>query len=327
MPGFTSHYIIGQKAFSDLPECRLKQIISKHTAVFHLGVQGPDIFFYNVFLARHKSAKNVGILMHEFHVNEFFDNALIHISNIKNEDDFDTAVAYIAGYMCHYVSDSIIHPYIYARIGYKPHQSRRERSIANSLHCQLENDIDAILLLRYNNKRPSEFKQHETFTISKSEENHLAAFLCSAINDTYFSERFGNTYCITNGIIKRSIWAMKMGCKTLQDPRESKRRKINYIENLINASPIVSNKLITNNIADLKQAMNMDHELWRNPWDTSLISDASLPELFLKTVRKLNESLYLLNYYIEENDFLPQNKKKLLDVLGNYSFHSGLFAG
>ena len=45
MPGFTTHYIIGQEGFYNLPDCRLKEIIGRNPSVYHLGAQGPDLFF------------------------------------------------------------------------------------------------------------------------------------------------------------------------------------------------------------------------------------------------------------------------------------------
>ena len=43
MPGFTTHYILGMKAFNDLPNNQLKYIIAKYRWLYQLGVQGPEI--------------------------------------------------------------------------------------------------------------------------------------------------------------------------------------------------------------------------------------------------------------------------------------------
>ena len=48
MPGFTTHYILGMKAYNDLPNFQLKYIIAKHRWLYQLGLQGPDMFFYNI---------------------------------------------------------------------------------------------------------------------------------------------------------------------------------------------------------------------------------------------------------------------------------------
>ena len=45
MPGFTTHYILGMKAYNDLPANYLKFVITKYRWLYQLGLQGPDMFF------------------------------------------------------------------------------------------------------------------------------------------------------------------------------------------------------------------------------------------------------------------------------------------
>ena len=86
MPGFTTHYIIGMKAYNDLKNNQLKHIIAKYRWLYQLGVQGPDIFFYNIPILRHRDYRNVGSYMHEAHVGDFFRCCLAHISQIRSRD-------------------------------------------------------------------------------------------------------------------------------------------------------------------------------------------------------------------------------------------------
>ena len=76
MPGFTTHYIMGMKAYNDLPANQLKHIIAKYRWLYQLGLQGPDIFFYYIPILRHRDYRNVGSYMHEHHVQDFFVNYL-----------------------------------------------------------------------------------------------------------------------------------------------------------------------------------------------------------------------------------------------------------
>ena len=48
MPGFTTHYVLGMKAYNDMPQNNLKFIIAKYRWLYQLGLQGPDMFFYNL---------------------------------------------------------------------------------------------------------------------------------------------------------------------------------------------------------------------------------------------------------------------------------------
>ena len=64
MPGFTTHYILGMKAYNDLPMNQLKYLISKYRWLYQLGLQGPDMFFYNIPVLRHRDYRNVGSNSH-----------------------------------------------------------------------------------------------------------------------------------------------------------------------------------------------------------------------------------------------------------------------
>ena len=107
MPGFTTHYIFGMKAYNDMPNSQLKHIVAKYRWLYQLGLQGPDIFFYNIPILRHQDYRNVGSHMHEHQVSQFFDCCLRHIGLISSRQQKEEAVAYLAGFINHYIADSI----------------------------------------------------------------------------------------------------------------------------------------------------------------------------------------------------------------------------
>ena len=71
MPGFTTHYLFGVKAYNDLPNNYLKHVISKYRWLYQLGLQGPDIFFYNVPILRHRTVRHKAL---QLHISRIFDN-------------------------------------------------------------------------------------------------------------------------------------------------------------------------------------------------------------------------------------------------------------
>lgn len=328
MPGFTTHYIMGMKTLHDFPPGEFQDALEHHRFIYQLGLQGPDIFFYNVPLARHRNHRNIGIFMHEAHIEKFFRCLFLSISELQDPLQREQAIAYAAGYMCHYIGDSIIHPYVYARIGHDPKIKGSAKSLTQSLHCQLENDIDAILLFRYRKKKPSEFNQAASIRLTSSEMRFLSDFLSQVITTAYYPPIYDKTYTVTPGIVARSIRATQFGCRTLSDPEERKKRRISRLETLLRRHPVISNKLVTDSISDMKWALNTDHEPWANPWDRSLVSKLSFTDLFHQSLEKCRECDYLLSLLMkkpgpwQEEDIAP-----LLTALGNYSFHSGLPVG
>jgi 23S rRNA maturation mini-RNase III len=322
MPGFTTHYLLGVRAFNDLPNNQLKRIVAKYRWLYQLGLQGPDIFFYNIPILRHRDYRNVGSYMHENHVNEFFASCLNQMSQIQSKQQREQAISYISGFFCHYIGDSIVHPYVYGRIEY---DIKNSSNYYHALHATLENDIDALLLMKYKKKKPSQFNQAATICLNGQEQQFISKFLSSCINEAHYPINHRNNYQVTPKMVYRSIIAMRLGCRTLADPTSWKKNSIQFVESILLRNPIASKKLVTDIPPDPVKTMNLDHETWCNPWDRRLASQASLPELFLQSLKKCNDVFYLFNEELISSVPLPAlDHNKILKELGNYSYHSGL---
>ncbi len=322
MPGFTTHYILGMKAYNDMPANSLKAIIAKYRWLYQLGLQGPDMFFYYIPILRHRDYRNVGSYMHEHHISDFFDTYLRHMNTIPSKQQREECLSYFCGYLCHYIGDSICHPYVYGRIG---HDTEHPAGRIHGMHAALENDIDAILLMHYKHKKPSEFNQAATICLNGMETQFISRFLSDVINETYYPITYRNNFQVTPAMVHRSIVAMRFGCRTLADPNDSKRNKIAYVESLFRRNHIASKKLVTDHISNPRRVLNLDHEIWCNPWDRSQASDASFPELFRKCLAKLSDVYGIINSGMSNGKTSPDyDHSRLLHELGSHSYHSGL---
>ncbi len=324
MPGFTTHYILGMKAYNDMPQNNLKLLISKYRWLYQLGLQGPDMFFYNLPILRHRDYRNVGSYMHEHHVNDFFRCCFLHLSQIRSRQQRDEGIAYVCGFLGHYVGDSICHPYVYGRIAY---DVAHPDAHYHGLHAKLENDIDALLLQKYKKKKPSQFNQAATICLNGMEIQFISRFLSSCINETFYPLSYKNRFQVTPAMVHRSILAMRFGCRTLSDPNSTKRDKLQRVESLFLKSPVASSKLVTDTVEHPRWALNLDHETWCNPWNRQIASQSSFPDLFRQSLGKLSSIYYLVNAMLESDAEQPLRSAKLellLSELGNYSYHSGL---
>lgn len=322
MPGFTTHYIFGMKAYNDMPFTPLKHVIAKYRWLYQLGLQGPDMFFYNIPILRHRDYRNVGSYMHEHKVNAFFECCLRHIGAIRSRQQQEEAIAYLAGFINHYIADSICHPYVYGRIGY---QVDNPTSMHHGMHAHLENELDAILLWKYKKKKPSEFNQTATICLNGQEIQFISHFLASCINETYYPITYRNNFQVTPAMVHRSIWALRFGCRTLSDKTGKKKFGIAQIESIFVNHPVASAKMVTDSVTDYRNSCNLSHEAWTNPWDPSRISTASFVDLFHETLDKCSRVYALLGNAV--TDSVPLDKQDLsplLNELGNDSYHSGL---
>lgn len=322
MPGFTTHYIFGMKAYNDLPNNQLKHVIAKYRWLYQLGLQGPDIFFYNIPILRHRDYRNVGSYMHEHHVSDFFQCYLNEMVQIPSKQQREQALAYFCGFINHYIGDSICHPFVYGRIGY---DVDNPTGYHHGLHAALENELDAILLRKYKHKKPSEFNQAATIGLNGQETQFISKFLSKCINETYYPISYKNNFQVTPAMIHRSILALRFGCRTLSDKSGKKKNSIAFFESIFLKNPIASTKLVTDTIKDHMESCNLSHDTWYNPWDKSISSTASFVDLFHQTLAKCSDVYTMIGSYLsgqtplDELDFKP-----LIEKLGNDSYHSGL---
>lgn len=322
MPGFTTHYILGMRAYNDLPNNQLKYIIAKYRWLYQLGLQGPDMFFYNIPILRHQDYRNVGSYMHEHHIRDFFECYLGNLGEIQSKQQREEGLAYFCGFLCHYIGDSICHPYVYGRIGY---DAKSPNNQTHGMHAALENDIDALLLMKYKKKKPSQFNQAATICLNGMEIQFISRFLSKCINETYYPISFKNNFQVTPRMIHRSILAMRFGCRTLADPSGKKRDRIAFVENLFMKGPVAAQKIITDEVSNPRGVLNLDHEIWCNPWDRRLASKASFPDLFRQSLLKCCNVYAIINGDITSGPpSRNRDTSRLMDELGSYSYHSGL---
>lgn len=322
MPGFTTHYILGMKAYNDLPQTSLKFIIAKYRWLYQLGLQGPDIFFYNLPILRHRDHRNVGSYMHEHRVNDFFRCCFTRLSTINSRQQREAGLAYVCGFLGHYVGDSVCHPYVYGRIEY---DINHPGTYYHGLHAQLENDLDALLLKKYKKKKPSQFNQAATICLNGMETQFISGFLSQCINEVYYPLSYHNNYQVTARMIHRSILAIRFGCRTLSDPKGKKKNKIEFFESIFLKNPVASTKLVTDTVENPAWSLNLAHDTWCNPWEKRIASKASFPDLFKQSLSRLSTIYYLINSMLDGTPSLDAATfERLMAEIGNYSYHSGL---
>lgn len=323
MPGFTTHYLLGVRAYQAMPSCTLKHLIARHHNLYQLGLQGPDLFFYYVPGMRHSGYRNVGLAMHDYRAGKFFECCIRHIGTLPTRQQQRMAIAFVAGFLSHYAADSICHPFIYARTGY---DAAHPTISSMGRHADLENDIDAILLWHYKKKKPSEFSQTATICLNVQERQFIARYLADCINETYYPISRENRFRISPAMISRSIWAMRFGTRTLSDHTGRKRAGIAALESLFVKTPIASARIVTDMVSNAAESLNAAHDLWRNPWQPELTSTESFADLVNRTLEKTGAIYRQLNLCITCPVALQrQTLTEFLEEVGNRSYHSGLY--
>ncbi|MBR2548015.1 MAG: zinc dependent phospholipase C family protein [Eubacterium sp.] len=141
MPDITVHNAMGDSVLNRLPEEIADEIRGESNA-FHVGVLGPDpFFFYRFFLPPFRNGVDQrGTIMHHEKCREFLMEMTRRFCSPeeKNHRQF----AYLAGFLCHYALDSTVHPYI---------NMLAARRVG--MHTAVERKLDRIALKRSGRNR------------------------------------------------------------------------------------------------------------------------------------------------------------------------------
>ena len=183
MPGLITNYLFGERAYQSLSPNYLKEIIRKNPNAYHMGLQGPDIFFYYLNPYMRKRKNNICNILHEKNTDIFFDNLLEYTVVLETEEK-EICLAYIAGFLCHYALDTHTHPYLYARMQ-KDMNEHPERRYEAFYYRRIETLMDTLLLKRLNHMEPSQLNLEALVSLSKKERRNIVDCLLYAIRITY----------------------------------------------------------------------------------------------------------------------------------------------
>ena len=106
MPTTYTHERFGRDVLRYLPE-ELKPQTDAEYDLFHIGLQGPDIFFYYNPLFKNR-INRIGTKIHKKPGRIFFEKA----GRVLAEHDDPGYRAYVYGSLCHFTLDAICHNFI-----------------------------------------------------------------------------------------------------------------------------------------------------------------------------------------------------------------------
>ncbi len=106
MPSYYAHFRFGTAALDLLP-ADSQRTVQRFRRLYDAGLYGPDLF-YNSYGAGKNSGTALGIRCHGQTGRTFFTRVCRSIRMERSE----AASSYLYGALCHYVLDSVMHPYI-----------------------------------------------------------------------------------------------------------------------------------------------------------------------------------------------------------------------
>src|SRR6056297_606402 len=313
MSDLLNHYYCGELILEKL-NYGPKNIITLNRDLFDLGCQGPDFFLYNGVSPwkKDKGIQKYGSLIHTCPTSELFFVMAKYIKDLNNEDLKKRYSSYLFGYICHHTLDSLTHPFIFYYTGVKDIK-KPETSIYSHYHKKFEMYLDVFMTKKLGKKGPLEFPMWEIFTLNNVDEDVVYTLNKEALKKLYDID-------LEKSDVSDSLKEAKFLLKLFPDEKGIKFKIFSFIEKILKRPYIITKAIITKGIKDTEDYMNLEHNLWLNPWDPSEKRRDSYPELFYRAVEQAHLKLNEI-YEILYNEDLT--KEYIHRLFKNISFETG----
>lgn len=330
MGGFATHAIFGKEILEENADILPVTAIRKHPGIFGAGCQGPDLFLYNIPMLLSSKEKNLGIRMHNGGSSRYFAYLMQVILEASDVPAVEVGLSYLYGALAHYTLDSMIHPYVYARIGYNV-ESPCSKQATNGLHHRLESAIDARMIAVKEDKLPSVYSAAQSQQMTRQEKKLLAEYLSEVVSRSYRIK-------LKKENVMASLKMMRIITSGFFAASSAQRRRLQKIEWPFCEDYGLSNFMVTDDLIQKRKVMNSKNSIWHNPWDKRIASSASVWEIFNQAAVRYRQYCLLLGKALPSyrNGFYTimgegadwkENQRKIAQAamgLGNLSYDSGL---
>ncbi|MFI3228606.1 MAG: zinc dependent phospholipase C family protein [Bacillota bacterium] len=137
MPNSLTHKYTSDIIFDALDE-DLKRKILPYKDMYNFGSMGPDVLMGLMF-SKDQTKKDQGDILHEDHIFSSFYRIAEYLR--KNHQKDPSTFAYFMGFLTHYATDTVVHPYVYDYIDNRMRQ-KFDPTLNGCLHLIIETEMD-----------------------------------------------------------------------------------------------------------------------------------------------------------------------------------------
>ncbi len=271
MPGMKTHDLFGILAAKEGFPAHLQESVGMYPAAFHIGLQGPDLFFYSV-APWTSFPLNPGNAMHRYATGTFFAR-LFDVRALLSEGEKRIADAYICGFIGHYTLDCICHPYVYHRTKHLSHDGLGTYDFG--MHVFLETDMDNACVRHYTGLGANDYGIETQLSASPEEKQVITELVYRAMHAAYEhfdepveeQEKVRAAGRIQRRHIRQSLDLLPVTAKLLKDPSGRKKLFLRTVEQYFVGYAVISGMLSVPGFEKYPDPCNEEHHPWRNPWD------------------------------------------------------------
>ena len=271
------------------------------------------LFLYDITKFKKESRiRDFGYHFHKNNTQEFFINLINYIkyNDLGNNPEI---IAFLYGFLSHYILDSTMHPYIYYKTGYFDKNNSNTYKY-KSKHHLMEVYLDKYFIRLRKQINPTKYKFYEDLNqIDFSKK-------LKEVIDITFKETFN-----VNNMSKfyhKSILNMKKLYKKLRyDPHGIKLFFYKLANKALEKKSSLDFRYVSYYYTEknLEHYLNLDKKRWNYPTHKSKKYNHSIIDLYLQALHKCKKTILEINEYIYNNKDI--DLKKLIE---NVSHNTGI---
>lgn len=296
MAGTVTHSYFAMDVYKKLDNSKIDNYLDNYRTF----AQGHDIFTFSNRRSHYYHGHKTG---------DFFINMVNYIKDHKLYNNGEI-LSYLYGYMCHYVLDKNIHPYVTYKGG-KYDKKKKESKKYRNKHADIETYIDTYMIKEKENIEPGKFKVHKFCCNADKFSNELNDLIDFVFKKTYKEENISKTYY-------KGIKHMRFLYRLLRYDRFKIKKNIYSLVDKI--TPKAAYKFSPISIAQKENKdyyLNLDHKTWNHPMDKNEKYNTSVSDIYNESI---DEAVKKIN---EVNKYFKGNKIDLSKIFDNSSFSTG----
>lgn len=311
MPATVTHAFFTIDVYNKLRKGKI--IDSKDLNKLKMFGQSTDsMMFYNIeSLNKGKKLRDFQYLFHTCKSQEFFVKLCNYIKNNDLQDNSEV-ISFLYGFICHYVLDSTVHPYIIYKTGVMDKDNKNTYKY-NNLHSYMETFIDNVMIRQKTKDNPYSFRLDKFCFDTKSFSKELDNLIDNVFKDVFNINNMSKIYFKSLKQMKRFLkryrydkYGIKINCYRIIDlftyKNTFKFKSLSYHYHTSYSDYF----------------LNTNHLIWYNPVNINLSSHSSFFDLYDKAILEACSIIMDVNKYFEGIDI------DLEKVFTNKSYLSGL---
>ncbi len=300
MPSTMTHAYIAKDVYKNLDSKIKRKVTKEYLDNIITFSEGFDIlYFYKILTRPNNKIIKLGGFCHRNKTNEFFISLTNHIKETKDINQF----TFLIGLICHYVADSVIHPYV----NYLASTMKHKNFTNGDGHFVIEAYLDNYFINKNEDIDYTKFKLYK-YVFNAKKEDSIINLLNKCFKEVYGYNNIGEIYY-------KAMKDMKNFFRIFRYDRFGIKNKFYKFANIISSRIFRDVRYLSYNFKLDKDnlILNLDKKDWYNVQDTKFKSNKSVLELYddvVKNAIEIVEKVYSYIYLDKNIDLerLFQNK-------------------